>query len=69
MNLLSVCWPRLPLQVQPQLHNGPRTTGEHTVNAAEDYGSRVPGRVPEYLCHDGEWLGGLGWVGPTQAVL
>lgn len=61
MNLLSVPWLGLLLQVHPQPRDGPWACGQDDPSSAtQGDGARVPVGVPEHLCHDGEWGGGLG---------
>lgn len=59
----------LLLQVYPQLQDGLVTCGNKDAsNNAKGDGARVPGGVREHICHDGEWVGGTGWVGSEEGT-
>lgn len=59
----------LLLQVHPQVQDDLDThDNKDTRNPGEGDGARVPGRVPEHVCHDGEWVGGTGWVGTEEGA-
>ena len=60
-DLISAHGPlRLLLQVHPCVQGGLDTySNKDASHMAERECSRVPGRVHQHVCHDGEWAGGV----------